>query len=100
MDKIDLGAHIFSTGQGVIYRAGPGTDIDGLEDGGLYYVVALDSTTVQLALTEDDALADTPVVIDIDLIADGGSGSLSEIDALRQGSKWTEDQLRYSIGGG
>jgi len=99
-DTIDLGAHIFTTGQGLVYRAGNGTAVSGLTDGEIYYVVVMDSATIRLAATEEDAIADTPVIIDLEGAGASGMQSFSEIEALRRGSAWTEDQLRYAIGGG
>ena len=58
------------------------------------------STTIKLALTEADALATSPVVIDIAATGGSGTHSFSEIEAIRDGAVWTDAQLRYSIGGG
>jgi hypothetical protein len=99
-NTINVGTHLFRTGEGVLYDNGGGVSIGGLENGVIYYVVVVDSSTIQLALTEKDALAATPDII-IDITATGsGTHSFSVIEAIRDGSVWTDAQLKYSIGGG
>ena len=60
------------TGDTVVYHNGGGTSIGGLVDGEIYYVIRIDSTHFQLALTQNDALADSPQHI---LLTSRGSGS-------------------------
>jgi len=98
-DSIVIGTHIFATGQGVMYRVQTGgTPLTGLEDGTIYYVVVVDSTTIRLAATQEDALAASPVIIDI--AAGSGTHSFSEIEAIREGAAWSESELKYSVGAG
>ncbi|MBV1719790.1 MAG: hypothetical protein KMY51_07260 [Desulfomicrobium sp.] len=98
-DSIVIGTHIFATGQGVMYRVGTGgTALTGLKDGTIYYAVVVDSTTIRLAATQEDALAATPVIIDI--AAGSGTHFFSEIEAIREGAAWSESELKYSVGAG
>ena len=48
-NTIDVGQNVFTNGQAVVYHNGGGASIDGLTDGGVYYVIKLSDTTVQLA---------------------------------------------------
>ncbi|KPK77738.1 MAG: hypothetical protein AMJ79_02265 [Phycisphaerae bacterium SM23_30] len=99
-DIIDLGAHVFMTGQGVVYQTDGGTPIDGLVPGETYFIVAVDSWTIQLAESKEAALAETPTVIDIDPAGAAGIHSFSDIEAMKKGAVWMEEQLRYSISAG
>ncbi len=72
---IDLGsAHGLITGQKVVYEAGGGNSIGGLEDGMTYYVIADDANPakLRLALTQEDAEAGTAIE-DIDATAATGT---------------------------
>ena len=64
-DRINIQNHFFATGTRVIYDDRGGTPITGLTHNQDYYIVTLDHNYFQLALTEADALADPPTVIDI-----------------------------------
>ncbi|MHB8092924.1 MAG: hypothetical protein ACYDH8_15195 [Syntrophales bacterium] len=99
-DVINLETHILSTGQGVVYRTGSGTPIDGLVDGKLYFVVRVDSEHIQLAASRADAHADAPLVINIDASDASGTHRFCELEALQQGSAWSEEQLLHSVGAG
>jgi hypothetical protein len=70
-NSINLGyAHSFQLGQAVVYRMGTGgTPIGGLEDGHTYYVVPdeVNPDVFQLATTEENAEAENPIVIDLDI---------------------------------
>ncbi len=75
-ESIDLGqSHGFTLGQAVVYRSGGGTRINGLVDGGTYYVVpdAINANAFQLASTEAGAQKQVPEVID--LTAAGATGT-------------------------
>ena len=75
VETIDLGYdHGFQTGDAVVYQDGGDEDIGGLTDGQIYYVIRVSDTVVQLAELLDDALADSPVPLDLDLSL-GGSGT-------------------------
>ncbi|MBM4043507.1 MAG: hypothetical protein FJ279_00180, partial [Planctomycetes bacterium] len=66
-------AHGFATGDALVYDSGDGASVGGLTDGETYYVVVTDANTIQLAATRDDALAATPVTIDLDPTAATGA---------------------------
>ncbi len=73
-DTINFGrAHGFTTGQPVRYLNGGGTSIGGLTNGTIYYAIKLDATTIQLAASQADALAGTPVFIDLN--SDAATGT-------------------------
>src|SRR5262249_51794998 len=54
-NEIYLQGHGFSEGDRVIYRNSAGTDLMGLDDGGVYYVLVLDANRIQLANSPDEA---------------------------------------------
>ncbi|MEM0925385.1 MAG: hypothetical protein AAGJ83_05055, partial [Planctomycetota bacterium] len=60
------GAHVFSTGDPVVYDSGGGTPTSNLVDGRTYWVVVEDEFGVRLADSESDALADTPITLELD----------------------------------
>ncbi len=98
-DTISIGTHLLSTGTAVLYNANGGDAIGNLTDGELYFVIVIDSSTVQLAESSEDAL--NGIFIDIDgPVASGTEHNLSDVDALAVGAQWTEDQLLYSLGAG
>ncbi|MBL4827019.1 MAG: hypothetical protein JKY66_04785, partial [Spongiibacteraceae bacterium] len=99
-NSINVGLHLFKSGQGVLYSDAGGGAITGLESGTIYYAVVLDSSTIQLALSEEDALAASPVIVDISALGISGTHKISEIEAIRDGSVWSDSQLRFSVGGG
>jgi len=75
VETIDLGyVHGFQTGDAVVYRHGGGKSIGGLTDGQTYHVIRVSDTEVQLAASLDDAQAETPLPVDLDLVQ-GGSGA-------------------------
>ncbi len=116
LDTIDLGyAHGYSTGQAVLYSSGEGLSLGGLNEGQVYYVVRVDSQQVQLTETLEQALAETPELIE--LSADGVygdahaivavlrpeaavDGAADTIDFGRLHGLVTGDLLTYSNGGG
>jgi len=66
-NTIDFGRiHSYQSGDQVLYDAGDGAAIGGLTDARTYFVIDVDSTTIQLALTLADATAASPVAIDLD----------------------------------
>src|SRR5690606_31735223 len=96
---IDLGTHVLTTGQAVVYHANGGS-IAGLVDGGTYYVVADDNDPgrVRLAETWEQATATPPVTIAIDSASVVGTNHrLSDGDALAARAAWSESQLKNSI---
>ena len=67
-ESIDLGyEHGFKNGQAVVYLAGGGEPIGGLQDGKVYYVVTVADkpTSIQLAAAVTDALLPDPDVINL-----------------------------------
>ena len=106
-DKVDLsnniinvGEHIYKTGQRVVYECNGNAAIGGLECGETYYVVVVDSTHIQLTTAQADAIAETPTNL-IEFTTTGiGDQWFSESDAIRVGSIWSEYQLRYALLGG
>lgn len=60
-DQISIASHGFTTAQPVTYNNGAGTDIGGLADLNVYWVIVVDSGTIQLALSESDANAGTQI---------------------------------------
>ena len=60
---INLTSHGFSTGDKVTYTDGGNVAITGLVDGGTYYIIVIDSNTVQLAASVSDANAGTEINI-------------------------------------
>jgi len=110
-DTINLGyTHNFTTGQAVLYSAGEGEPITGLNEGQVYYVVDVDATSIQLAETVEQALSDDPELVKLNgenstgakhtvvaalrpnPVVDGSSGV---IDFGRQHGLVTGDQLTY-----
>jgi hypothetical protein len=70
-DTIAEAAHGLVTGQAVQYSRGAGTAIEGLDEGGFYFVISVDAGNFKLAATLADAIAGTAV----DLIAVGAGTS-------------------------
>ena len=63
-DALHFGSpHGLETGDAVVYHDGGGTDITGLADGQVYYVVKVDDYTIKLASSYANALAGTVVVL-------------------------------------
>jgi hypothetical protein len=72
-DRVALGyVHGFQTGDSVTYWAN-GTAIGGLDNGGTYYAIVVDSKTIRLAMSETNANAGTA----IDLTSTGTSDQQS-----------------------
>lgn len=70
-DTITVTTHGFATGDRVVYSHGGGTQITGLTDGNIYYVVVVDSSTIKLAETYGNATATTPVVVNLTAVGVG-----------------------------
>lgn len=64
-DEITYVAHGLLTGDKVTYTDGGGTTIPGLADGNTYYIVKISNDVFKLATTYANAMAGTPVTIDI-----------------------------------
>lgn len=101
-DKLTVTAHGFATGDSVVYVPGAGAEVGGLDAGTVYYVVALDANTIQLASSKANALAVTPVVLDL---TDAGTGTQNFVEAADQirivgHGLSTGDSLVYAPGAG
>lgn len=75
-DTIAITTHGFSTGDRVFYSDGGGTVITGLSDDTAYFVVVVDANTVKLASTYANAIATTPVVVNLTAVGAGSSHKL------------------------
>lgn len=64
-DQITITSHGFTAGDQVTYTDGGATAITGLSDEGVYYVIVIDANTIQLASSYNNAIATTPVQINI-----------------------------------
>ena len=62
-DNITISSHGFTTADKVTYTDGGNVAISGLSDGGTYYVIVVDSNTIQLAASESNANAGTQINI-------------------------------------
>ncbi len=60
------------TGEAVVYNAGNGTPIGGLQGGTTYYVIAVDATEIMLADSLNDANNDNPITL-----TSAGTGSFT-----------------------
>ncbi|MHA1290864.1 MAG: hypothetical protein ACTSPB_26055, partial [Candidatus Thorarchaeota archaeon] len=104
-DTITIKVHNYKTGEAKIYSEGVGSTIAPLVDGTTYYVVVVDSNTIQLATTIANATATTPVIIDItDPVAGVGtsytltefpSGRVTSIDVLSATNVYTVAPLVF-----
>ena len=79
-DELTLGAgHNLRTGQAVRYGHGPnGSDVNGLQEGTIYYVRVASATSVQLAATRTDALNGANL-IDLGAAASGTQHALTPL---------------------
>nr|MBC8509873.1 hypothetical protein [Chloroflexota bacterium] len=71
-------AHGYDNGDPVVYDDGGGSSI-GLNDGQIYYVVVIDSTTIKLTDSRKKALAFQPTVVEL---TTAGSAETHSIEAL------------------
>lgn len=62
-DNITISSHGFTTADKVTYTDGGNVAITGLSDGGTYYIIVVDSNTIQLATSESNANAGTQINI-------------------------------------
>ncbi len=72
-DTLQIASHGFTTGQELDYAVGSQDQnpIGGLPDSGPYYVIEIDADHFQLARNEADALATTPIPIDLTSTGEG-----------------------------
>jgi hypothetical protein len=74
-NAIKITGHTFKNTEQVVYSAGGGTQINGLIDGNIYYVIYYDDDTIQLALSLDNV--ETYTSIPINGVGTGTSHSFS-----------------------
>lgn len=74
-NRITVTAHGFETGQVVTYSNGSGTSIGGLTNNRPYFVIAIDSNTISLAVSESNA--EDGVAVDLTAYGTGSSHSLT-----------------------
>ena len=72
-DTITITNHGYATGLRVVYTVEGGAAITNLVDQKSYYVVKVDENTIKLAINEENALKDSPVVIDLGSASQGGN---------------------------
>lgn len=72
-DTLTIADHPFETGDGPVTPSGADLPA-GATAGNEYWLVVVDADTIQLAASYADAIAETPVVIDL---TDAGSGAMS-----------------------
>ena len=68
-NTITQNAHRFITGQRVTYTNGSGTDIGGLTDGNVYFIIKNDQNTIKLAANASDATNN--IAISLTLVGTG-----------------------------
>ena len=62
-DNITISSHGFTTADKVTYTDGGNTAVNGLSDGGTYYVIVVNSNEIKLAASESNANAGTQINI-------------------------------------
>src|SRR5262249_15032419 len=70
----------YKTGDEVVYHNGSGTSIGGLTDGQHYYVIVADATTIKLASTYANAVAEIPVPIQLSSTGDSPGQTISPVN--------------------
>ncbi len=68
----------FTNGEAVTYQALGGVPIQGLTDGDIYYVIVVNPTTIELAATQANATASTPVPIAINAMNATGEQGIGD----------------------
>ena len=88
--------HGLETGKSVKYTVSAGNvAIGGMSAGTLYFAVAIDSSTLQLSLTREDALLDNPKVIEI---TGTGIGNSHQISLSTYGIRKFSSLLSQAVG--
>lgn len=80
-DTIVLGNTSFATGDAVVYTKSGTNAVGGLTTATTYYVVRTSGNTIKLAATYADAVAGTPVVINLSALGDGTADTLQLLAA-------------------
>jgi len=85
--------HGLETGDPVIYRNAGGEDIDGLDHGTVYWAVKVGTDTLQLAFSENDALAEPPPTIPLGTTAIEASLTPTTSLAHSLFPAWDDDEV-------
>ena len=94
---INIGLHVFTDGQAVIYKNGGGQSIGGLVDGEMYFVVVDPDTPGLIKLARDSSdLAGSLVNLNPS-VGSGNGHYFSDGDAFAVRSVWTESQLLNAV---
>ena len=83
--------HGLETGDPVIYRNAGGEDIDGLDDGTVYWAVVVNENTLRLASSENDAKAGTTIALGTTAIETGWTPTTSLAHSLFPA--WDDDEV-------
>jgi len=89
-NTITQNAHRFITGQRVTYTNGSGTDIGGLTDGNVYFIIKNDQNTIKLAANASDATNN--IAISLTLVGTGTDHTINvAFDSVNTKFKATYD---------
>jgi hypothetical protein len=94
---ITLTEHDLFTGDEVVYNNGGGTSIGGLTSGNTYYVVKMTANTIKLATTRANAVANTPVVIDLTAVGVGTSHTFTKQGDGEQVHHYYDASIGYIV---
>ena len=94
---ITLAEHDVFTGDEVVYNNGGGTSIGGLTSGSTYYVVKITANTIKLATTHANAVAGTPVVIDLTAVGIGTSHTFTKQGDGEQVHHYYDASIGYIV---
>ena len=81
-DTIQIVSHGYRTGAAKVYGDGGGTAPGGLVDGTVYYVIVVDTDTIQLASSRANATATVPVYINL-TVGTGNAHTFTEFPSGR-----------------
>ncbi len=95
------GADNLTTGQEVVYHAGTGAPIGGLQDGHTYYVIVAGPNTIKLASTYADAVSPTPVGDTVQSVSTSTvTSNPNQITLASDPGLYTGEALVYNVGSG
>ena len=94
---ITIAEHDVFTGDEVVYNNGGGTSIGGLTSGSTYYVVKITANTIKLATTHANAVAGTPVVIDLTAVGIGTSHTFTKQGDGEQVHHYYDASIGYIV---
>ncbi|TAK49611.1 MAG: LEPR-XLL domain-containing protein, partial [Betaproteobacteria bacterium] len=75
-EELTISGHGLRTGDAVVYDNGGGSDIGGLADGTTYFAIKIDNNKIKLAATAADALAVSPVAVNLTGAGSGAAHTL------------------------